>query len=228
MKELYNLGPRSRLRLIMSLFIVFTLLTLAGIAENRNLHKMNEDMHSIYADRLIPTAQLFGISEYLFENRLALWDLQAESGFSPERIWAQIETRNSQIDSLLEVYQRTYFVDEEHLFLNEFLRQRGQYLKKEIALKRYWQVGDYKTVRKTMQESMLAEFDQMVLQLTKLTSLQTRIGQQLLKNSELGFQRNTFLYYLRLAITLLIGIFILVIIRTSRHLVPQEKNFRMN
>ncbi|MFN1834301.1 MCP four helix bundle domain-containing protein [Balneola sp. MJW-20] len=228
MRELYNLSPKSRWRILLLLFSVMFILLASGLIENYNLQRVNEDISSMYADRLIPSSQIYYVTEYLFEKRVVLESIENRSDFDEEEVINRLRSRNSEMDSLISNYYQTYLVEDEAEHVQTFDRNLKIYLETEDRMAELMQNGRKEAALRLYETVGRDQFRSVIEELNILADVQLRVGQELLEKSrnELGY--NKLLYYVRVLVIITIGIFILVIIRTSRLMHQPEQNYRMN
>lgn len=228
MKEIYELSPRKRWRLILLLFSVMFVLLASGMIENYNLQRVNEDVSSLYADRLIPASQIYYITEYLFEKRVILESIQDPEQVDENTLIDQLRDKNDELDSLTTDYYQTYLVKDEAEHVQAFDKNLRNYLQIEAQMIKLLEEGLTGEALGLYEEKGISAFRAVISELNILADVQLRVGQELLQSSrnELGY--NKLLYYLRVLVIIAVGVSILVIIRTSQMMHQPDQNFRLN
>lgn len=204
------------------------ILLASGMIENYNLQRINEDVSSLYADRLIPASQIYYITEYLFEKRVILESIEKPQQINEQELISRLQDKNDELDSLTTEYYQTYLVKDEAEHVEAFDRDLKSYLEIEAEMIALLNKGQSEQALQLYDREGITAFRSVIRELNILADVQLRVGQELLQSSrdELGF--NKLLYYLRVLVIIAVGVSILVIIRTSQMMHQPDQNFRMN
>lgn len=227
MKELYSLNPKIRWRLIIILSTFMGVIVLSGLIENHNLQRIHRDFSSMYTDRLIPAAEIYFISEHLYQKRLLLEGF--DSGPIPKStVLGRIDEGNETVDSLITAFENTYLVHQESIFLDNLKRDLDRYFSSEKKIIQLISEDLPEEAMGIFETETRDLFGKVILDLQLLAKIQPSVGKQLIQSSNADFASNNILLYLRIALTLIIGLFILILIRTSGLLHQPHQKFRMN
>lgn len=227
MKELYNITPKTRWRLILVLGIFMSLMIISEFAENYNLRQIHKDFDSMYSDRLIPAAEIYFISEYLYQKRLLLEVYDADSTSSSE-ILNTINERDKTVDSLLHAYEATHLVQQETLFLAHLKDDLQLYSTSEEKVVNLIRAGSFRSAKTLFETETRQLFARVIYDLHALAQIQPTVGAELFKSSNHDFASNNLLFYLRFALIIICSVFMLILIRTSQIINHPYQKFRMN
>ena len=221
----YKITPKNRWRLILILSFILLAILLSSLLENRNLKQINSDFTSLYKDRLIPAAEAYFIAEHLHEKDLLLERLAELNKNEYQKFEQQLISKNQAIDSLILEYEKTYFVNEESKSFKHFKTNLERYLVSEKKIITLIEANKIEKSKQIINRETLVLLDSLQKDLHTLASIQARVGKELLENSRSDFASNNLLYYLRFVLTLVVGFFILLLVRTSGMMSLEKKNY---
>ncbi|WP_121666386.1 MCP four helix bundle domain-containing protein [Mesonia aquimarina] len=224
-QKLYKITPKNRWRLILILSFILLAILLSSLLENKNLNQINSDFTSIYKDRLIPAAEAYFIAEHLHEKDLLLERLVFFQEKDNIKILQKLISKNQAIDSLIVEYEKTYFVNEESKLFQHFKTNLKKYFASENEIIELIQENKLEKTKQIINQETLVLLDSLQKDLHILASIQTKVGKELLDNSRSGFASNNLLYYLRFVLTIVVGFFILLLVRTSGMMSLEKKNY---
>lgn len=229
MKELYSLKPKKRKRLILILSAFFVLLLITEFIEKRSLKSIDQDFSSLYQDRLLPASQMYELSELLHKKRMLFENITAEDvEFIAQLNLEEINDYNIQIDQILKDYGKTYLVDREEVYFDEFNKHYQEYLILENTILENLREEDFNTANYLINKNANDYFKILSLDLHNIAGIQPEVGEQLMAHYKSSFGMTSLLYYFKIALTILIGIFVLRLLGLEQLLRRPKQNFELN
>ena len=213
--------------MILVLCIFTGFIVLSGLIENHNLYKIHRDFSSMYADRLIPAAEIYFMSEQLYQRQLLLEALDADPQ-SNERILQTLRTEDNTIDSLLTAYEKTYLVHDESVYLDQFKQNLDNYMASKDRFLSMIHGQSLDEALDLFEKETRILFETVIADLQLLAKIQPSVGEELINSSNADFASNNLLFYLRFSLTILISLFILLLIRTSGLTNQPQQKFHLN
>lgn len=228
MKELYSLQPLKRRRLILALGLFFSLILVTELMENRNLKKIDSDFSSLYEDRLVPASQMYELSELLHEKQL-IFELLNEQNFRlSEENLQKIKTENREINAILSKYETTYLVKEEEQYLASLKENLHKYQEVEAEILYHLKNENYGNAQLLINSEARESFGMVSENLHRLAQLQPEIGKELLSHYQASFGNSSTLYYFQIALTILMGVFVLRLLGLANLVNRPEQKFELN
>ncbi|MBE7639942.1 hypothetical protein GUB10_06325 [Salegentibacter sp. BLCTC] len=228
MKDLYSIKPKKRKRLILILSIFFALLLITEFIEKQSLKSIDQDFSSLYQDRLLPASQMYELSRILHEKRMFFENIEDGGDFVAKLNLEEIEAYNARINQLLEEYGNTYLVDREAIYFEEFNKHYQEYLILENTILKNLQENDYNTARYLIKKNTNEYFKILDLDLHNMARIQPEVGEELLAHYKSNSGMHTLLNYFKIALTILIGIFILRLLGLEELLRRPKQKFELN
>ncbi|WP_037319642.1 MCP four helix bundle domain-containing protein [Salegentibacter sp. Hel_I_6] len=227
MKDLYSIKPKKRKRLILVLSVFFALLLLTEFIEKRSLKSIDEDFSSLYQDRLLPASQMYELSELLHEKRMLFENVNDNSGVVKFNL-AEITAYNNQIDQVLHDYGKTYLVNKEEVYFKDFKKHYQEYLILENTIINNLQEGAYNKADYLINKNAEDFFKILNLDLHNIASVQPEVGKQLMAHYKTSSGITSLLYYFKIALTILIGLFVLRLLGLEQLLRHPRQKFELN
>jgi hypothetical protein len=221
MKMAFSIQQKAKIALL--LFCIMACTILIRLLEDKSLNSMNNAFVSMYNDRLVPAADLFYVSEILFEKR-DLIEKHRRLNISAADQTAKLMTiRNFKIDSVLKKYGQTLLVSDEKSSLQQ-LKQRlitHQALEKDAIFN-----AKYNDV--LVFEELNYSYREILKNLSLLTKTQTLVGKELIKESESLYAGTKIYSSIQFVLAIIIGILIVSIIFTSNVIKVKQEKFNLN
>jgi hypothetical protein len=214
-QKLYSITPQNRWRTILGLSVVLLLVFLTSLFENKQLKAINEDFGSLYKDRLIPASEIYQINTYFTQKSFVLEELKNKKDSLSFNFSSLISQNNYKIDSLLQAYEETYFVEEEQVIFLKFKHQYEKYMVVENSI--LTGISDCSftpTEREEIQQGIVL-LKAMNVTLGDLVNIQSSVGKKLLDNTRFNFGSSSLLFYFRFGLTILVTAGILILVKTS-------------
>jgi|TARA_R100000501_G_C2606308_1_gene102011 hypothetical protein len=228
MKDLYSIKPKKRKRLILLLSVFFALLLITEFIEKRSLKSIDQDFSSLYQDRLLPASQIYELSEILHEKRMLFEDIKDNGEYNAAFNLNEIKTYNSQMDKVLQDYSQTYLVEREEVYFEDFQKHYKEYLVLENTILENLREEDFTTASYLINKNANDYFKVLNLDLHNIASIQPEVGQQLMAHYKSSSGITSLLYYFKIALTILIGVFVLRLLGLEKLLRQPKQQFELN
>jgi methyl-accepting chemotaxis protein len=179
----HDIKIQAKILLLVSILLALT--STVGYYGYSGLNVLVHNFDSMYKDRLIPTLQMFKLSQHILEVRsTALTHVRATSASEMLDLDKKIQTKDAEIDKVIAEYAATYLVEAEIKGLAElrtnlaaYRSQRDQQLNLSRAMKK--QEAD-----NMMQGQAGSTALALVGSMEKLALLQETVGKELYESSE--------------------------------------------
>lgn len=228
MKDLYSIKPKKRKRLILLLSAFFALLLITEFIEKRSLKSIDQDFSSLYQDRLLPASQIYELSEILHEKRMLFEDIKDNGEYNAAFNLNEIKTYNSKMDQVLQDYSQTYLVEREEVYFEDFQKHYKEYLVLENTILENLREEDFTTASYLINKNANDYFKVLNLDLHNIASIQPEVGQQLMAHYKSSSGITSLLYYFKIALTILIGVFVLRLLGLEKLLRQPKQQFELN
>lgn len=228
MKDLYSIKPKKRKRLILLLSAFFAFLLITEFIEKRSLKSIDQDFSSLYQDRLLPASQIYELSEILHEKRMLFEDIKDNGEYNAAFNLNEITTYNSKMDQVLQDYSQTYLVEREEVYFEDFQKHYKEYLVLENTILENLREEDFTTASYLINKNANDYFKVLNLDLHNIASIQPEVGQQLMAHYKSSSGITSLLYYFKIALTILIGVFVLRLLGLEKLLRQPKQQFELN
>ncbi|MBZ9630825.1 MCP four helix bundle domain-containing protein [Salegentibacter sp. LM13S] len=228
MKDLYSIKPKKRKRLILLLSAFFVLLLITEFIEKRSLKSIDQDFSSLYQDRLLPASQMYELSELLHEKRMLFENIKDNGELNSSFNLKEIKAYNSQIDQIIQDYGQTYLVAREEIYFIDFKKHYEEYLVLENTILENLKEKDFSTAIFLINKNANDYFKILNLDLHNIASIQPEVGEQLMAHYKSSSGITSLLYYFKIALTILIGIFVLRLLGLEQLLRHPKQQFELN
>jgi len=216
---------KNKLKIAFLLFCIMCCTLLIRFLEDKSVEKISESFISMYNDRLVPATDLYFIAENLYyKNEILQEVLLGNTAVHPSTGMVKMNKHNRKIDSVINKYELTLLVKQEKSFLNE--------LKKALAVQRGLEVKILNitgTEGREIYESMGRNAaNQTLAKLSALIKIQSKVGNELIKGSEIFVSGTKVYSTLQVILAIVIGIMIVAIISASNAVKVQSEKFNLN
>jgi len=171
---------------------------------------------------------MYELSELLHEKRMLFENIKDEPGFIVKFNLKEIETYNSQINQVLLDYGKTYLVDREEVYFEDFKKHYTEYLNLESTILENLKEKDVSTAIYLIDKNANEHFRILNYDLHNIASIQPEVGEQLMAHYKSNSGITSLLYYFKIALTILIGIFVLRLLGLEQLLRQPQQKFELN
>lgn len=216
---------KNKLKIAFLLFCIMCCTLLIRFLEDKSVEKINESFISMYNDRLVPATDLYFIAENLhYKNEILQEILLGNGAVHPSTGMIKMNKHNRKIDSVINKYELTLLVKQEKSFLND--------LKKAITVQQGLEAKILNmagTEGKIIYESMGRNAAKQTLaKLSALIKIQSKVGNELIKGSEIFVSGTKVYSTLQVILAVVIGIMIVAIVSASNAVKIQSEKFNLN
>ena len=196
---------------------IMILIILGNLLSRNHMQGIDKSFSSIYKDRLIPATTITYLAENLYGKRLSMEKfLLSQEVQSTDQMKIQLTHHNGKIDSLINVFEKTYLVDQEAKSLSGFKNRVREYLLLEQMVLNLHTSGNTDAGRSLFEGVGSDTFQNTIARLNELTTIQSDIGQQLVKDSKSEMAGFSLISILQISLVVIIGLIILVLIQSAR------------
>ncbi|TKC03075.1 MCP four helix bundle domain-containing protein [Pedobacter cryotolerans] len=224
MKATHSIKQKTKVAVLLFCIMVCTILI--RVLEDHSIKNMGNAFTSLYNDRLIPATDLFYISESIYAKRF-LVDNHLSATTIDEQLSEKLAKHNTTIDSLLKKYEQTFLVRNEKNHLIQLKNKLIENKKLEAKILNIPIEASTATLlefNKTASKS----YQQIFENLTALTKIQTKVGEELIKESKSIIAGTNIYSNIQLLLAVVIGILIVSIMFTSNVIKVKQEKFNLN
>lgn len=221
---------RQKLKVAFLLFCIMACSVLIRVLEDKNVKNISKALLSMYDDRLVPASDIFYMTEHLYAKKFLMFQLVNDSTPSTAtlaQLARQMEQHNRQIDSLLNKYEKTYLVDQEKRYLEEFKKQLNHYFVLEGQFFEVSSLGLSQRIATYRADGGVA-LDRTLERLSALERLQTQVGRDLMSDAQFVMSGTRFFSTLQLILSIVIGIMVVVLVLESKSVIKKKQPFDLN
>lgn len=227
MRFAYSL--KQKVKIAVLLFFVMTCSILIRILEDKSVKNMNESFVSLYNDRLIPAMDLYHIVENLYARRTMIESiLYSKAQAYQLDLRGNLARYNSNIDSLVKKYEKTYLVQQEKVQLQDLKANLTATLTMEQSLVNEIYQNQSAAALNRYERQGKAMFNNTTSYLTQLIDTQKQVGNEIITDTERIVSGSKIYSSLQLALAILIGILIVGILFTSNVVTIRNDNYNLN
>lgn len=186
----------SKRRLLLGLFIIFVIMLLNNFSNRKSYLDLEENMTSIYKDRLMPAAYLFRLNDLLYQKQL----YHVSKGAV---ISEQVLDWNRQMDSIIAFYETTYLTETESRYWKDFRKHLGEYNLLEAS------------AVSVAREDFLSPLSGALDALRQLNEVQITEGNLIQRRSEVIVGHSIVKFYLEISLLLILCIMALALVYYS-------------
>ncbi|RLJ80400.1 MCP four helix bundle domain-containing protein [Pedobacter alluvionis] len=216
---------KNKLKIAFLLFCIMCCTLLIRFLEDKSVEKINESFISMYNDRLVPATDLYFIAENLhYKNEILQEILLGNGAVHPSTGMVKMNKHNRKIDSMINKYELTLLVKQEKSFLNDF--KKALTVQQGLETKILNMAG---TEAKAIYESAGRNAAKQTLaKLSALIKIQSKVGNELIKGSEIFVSGTKVYSTLQVILAIVIGIMIVAIVSASNAVKIQSEKFNLN
>lgn len=208
MFDFYKRKEKRRIIAISSILLVA--LVFSNFVSTNDYDKLEQNMSSIYKDRLMPAYYLFQINDHLYQKKILL------NNAMQNKLAADIVTgnlHNHAIDSLISAYSLTYLTTEEKKEWNSFL----------LKLKNY-NTAEANALNSKQQFELSDDlFTEVQHSLNNLSRIQASVGKQLHSSTKTIVYGSVIYTYLQVALMIILILIVLMTLRSSDYVLSGSK-----
>lgn len=220
---------RQKTKIALFLFCIMVCSILIRILEDKSIKNMGTAFASIYNDRLIPATDLFQLSQYSFGmQQLIEGYVLSEGQKDKNEITAQFVSFQLKTDSLLRKYEKTYLVDNEKGNLIALKGKLIEVKKNGVAMIKNSELQTPAQLKIQYHDIIKPSFDQITNSLANLTKIQSRVGAELIKESQEIMSGSRIYSSVQLILAITIGILIFSILFTTNIIKIKPTSFNLN
>ncbi|MBB6237241.1 hypothetical protein HDC90_001861 [Pedobacter sp. AK013] len=216
---------KNKLKIAVLLFCIMCCTLLIRFLEDKSVERINESFISMYNDRLVPATDLYFIAENLYYKNEILQDILLDNGIiHPSVGMVKMNKHNRKIDSVINKYELTLLVKQEKSFLNDL--KSALTIQQGLEAKILNVAG---TEGRTIYESLGRKAtNQTLAKLSALIKIQSKVGNELIKGSEIFVSGTKIYSTLQVILAIVIGIMIVAIVSASNAVKIQNEKFNLN
>lgn len=221
---------KQKLKIASLLFCVMACTILIRFLEDKSVRDMNESFVSMYKDRLIPATDLFYVAQNTYAKRSLLESAlytQLE-GMNPQALADQLNDFNIIIDSLIKKYEKTFLIEQEKQHLIELKDRLTNTAKVDADLLELLRKKDFNKAGNLYENAGRVSSDRTIQKLSELMGIQTRVGEELIRDSTYMVSGSKLYSALQIALAIVIGILIVGIVFTSNVVKINNEKFNLN
>jgi hypothetical protein len=208
---------RQKLKAALLLSGIMAFIILGSLISRNSMEGIDKSFSSIYQDRLIPATTIIYLTENLYGKRLSLEKfLLSDDLRTSHEISSGLSLHDSHIDSLISAFEKTYLVDQEAKSLAAFKNRVEEYVLLEKMILNLHASGHVDAGKKLFEGAGASTFQSTINNLNELTSIQSNIGQELVKESKSDMASFGLISLLQIALAIIIGLIVLVLIQNSK------------
>jgi preprotein translocase subunit SecG len=208
---------QQKLKAALLLSGIMLLIIFGTLISRSSMEGIDKSFSSIYQDRLIPATTIIYLTENLYGKRLSLekFLLSDKAGTTPEMV-SVLHSHDAHIDSLISAFEQTYLVDDEAKSLASFKNRVDEYILLEKMILNLHTAGNSKEGKLLFEGAAASTFQSTIQNLNELTSIQSSIGKELMKETKSEMASFGMISFLQISLAVIIGLIILVFIQNSK------------
>jgi hypothetical protein len=221
---------KQKLKIATLLFCVMACTILIRFLEDKSVKDMNESFVSMYKDRLIPATDLFYVAQNTYAKRSVLESaLYTRLGkVSAESLNKQVQNFNTNIDSLIGKYEKTFLIEQEKQHLVELKKRLSHTAELDMDLLQLLRNQNFDSAGDLYENAGRVSSDRTIQKLSELMGIQTRVGEELIRDSAYMVSGSKLYSALQIALAIVIGILIVGIVFTSNVVKINNEKFNLN
>lgn len=176
-----------------ALFVALAVILLNLFFNSKDYDKLDQNMSSIYNDRLMPAGYLFQISDHLYQKQLLHMDKRIPS----TDLKQQLEQHDLSIAKLVKAYEATYLTTAEKQYWTKLLQSMKAY-----------QLAEGKEAELQV-NAMEASFINAQLALNQLNTIQATEGSLLQRSSKAIISETVLHTYLEITMIIVLAVIVL-------------------
>jgi len=221
---------KQKVKIASLLFCVMACTILIRFLEDKSVKDMNESFVSMYKDRLIPATDLFYVAQNTYAKRSLLESaLYTQlSNITPVALSDQLNGFNMVIDSLIKKYEKTFLIAQEKQHLIELKDRLENTARVDAELLELLRNKDFDKAGSLYENAGRISSDRTIQKLSELMGIQTRVGEELIRDSAYMVSGSKLYSTLQIALAIVIGVLIVGIVFTSNVVKINNEKFNLN
>lgn len=210
----------------MLLFCIMVCTILIRILEDKSIKNMGTAFTSLYNDRLVPATDIFYLSENIYAKRFLI-DSHLNATSFDVNLSEKLIKHDANIELLLKKYEQTYLVkfEKSHLIQLKNKLSENKVIEKTIL---NIPVNTTPETRLAFNKMASKSYQQILESLTALNKIQTKVGEELIKESKSIIAGSNLYSNIQLVLAVVIGVLIVSIIFTSNVIKVKQEKFNLN
>ena len=225
MKWAFAVQRKIRLAIVLAVMMLFIIAF--SLIESYNVSRISGSINSIYEDRLIPAVDLYLMADHIHSKQSQLVSYLFASDEGEAEVRKSLLTTNKSLDSLILKYGKTYLVDAENNHLQS-LKQNLQSVKQDELMVINTANLHKEVAQKLYLNNMLPAYEKLNADLMQLSHLQTQVGKELLSESRKSQASSDFITQLQLAVTIILGLIIMILVITGKQVMVTQEKYKLN
>ncbi len=227
MKWTFIIQQKLKLSLLLGCIVFLIIITI--LIEKQNIRDMDKSMTSIYNDRLIPATDIFYLTQKIFTKQLLIERfLNYDSSFLADALKTRFRAQNDSVQLLITRFEKTYLVENETKYLSLFKNTLTEYNLEEERLLQIAGTESIESARVKYQQNGKKLIGEAVHYLEKLTKIQSKVAEDLAKDSHSVVLNSNSLVSLQIGLAIVISLLIQALIISSKTLNHPKQPFHLN
>jgi Four helix bundle sensory module for signal transduction len=224
MKATHSIKQKTKVAVLLFCIMVCTILI--RILEDHSIKNMGNAFTSLYNDRLIPATDLFYISESIYAKRFLIENHLNATAVDIDLV-DKLNKHDIIIDSLLKKYEQTFLVKNEK---NHLIQLKNKLIENKNLETKILNIPIEASSSTLLEFNKTANksYQQIFENLTALTKIQTKVGEELIKESKSIIAGTNIYSNIQLLLAVVIGILIVSIMFTSNVIKVKQEKFNLN
>jgi methyl-accepting chemotaxis protein len=184
---------KTRTKLLASFTIMAFIVILLGVVSISGTMKMNQNVETLYADKLVPAIDLGKMESHLSNIRIGALRIIHEPDVSKrQEIFNNAENYEKEIERLIEKFGATKLVPEEKKVFEEFKSAWKAYNESRLNTYNWALAGDFERARHNAATDAAVKFRVVDEKMDRLIEIQDEVGKELHieAGNEYRFSRN--------------------------------------
>ncbi|NEU06954.1 hypothetical protein GZH53_01400 [Flavihumibacter sp. R14] len=225
MKWAFAIQRKLRLAIVLAVLMLFIIIF--SLIESYNINRISKSFNSIYEDRLIPAVDLHLTADLIHKKQSDLVTFLFAGTPGAEQIKVSTGKSNSSLDSLLNKYGKTHLVAAETSHLQSLKKNLKDYQRDELMIINTALLNK-DVAQKLYLTNTLPLYEKLNTDLLQLTHVQSQVGKELLTESLKSQASSNFITQLQLAVTVILGLVIMILIVTGKQVMISQEKYKMN
>lgn len=224
MKFAHSIKQKTKVAILLFCIMVCTILI--RILEDHSIKNMGNAFTSLYNDRLIPATDLFYISESIYAKRFLI-DNHLNAIETDKNLNEKLNKHDANIELLLKKYEQTFLVKFEK---NHLIQLKNKLIENKTIEKTILNIPLNATIetRLAFNKMISKSYQEIFENLTALTKIQTKVGEELIKESKSIIAGSNIYSNIQLVLAVVIGVLIVSIMFTSNVIKVNQEKYNLN
>lgn len=203
------------LGLTISIFSAYIILLIGSSVLTSKVHKLSNNISTMYHDRLIPLVDIYQIHDLLYQNRFSIENIiSAKEELLEQQLRHSIVKNSLSVDSLLLMYSQTMLVEDEKSGIRDLkVNLESQQNWNQLILTSVQNQND-SIARQIFDGPANASFTKLIGNLNGLERIQDKVGRELLSDAIYQVKLVKIISQLLLALSILSITFLIYSLKT--------------